>query len=80
MLMGSNPNFNDPFGSIIKISHESPNTCKIMKMYLSCLGLVSYVHEFLIPSSSIDSTSSVNEKSLDLLFDKMYLSLFWCHM
>ena len=38
-------------------------------------GLVSYVHEFLISASGIDSTSSVNEKSLELLFDNHFISL-----
>ena len=38
-------------------------------------SLVSYVHEFLISSSGIDSTSSMNEKSLDLLFDNHFISL-----
>ena len=37
--------------------------------------MVSYAHEFLISSSAIDSTSSVNEKSLDLLFDNHFISL-----
>ena len=36
---------------------------------------MSYVHEFLVSSSGIDSTSSVNEKSLDLLFDNHFISL-----
>ena len=36
---------------------------------------MSYAHEFLISSSGIDSTSSVNEKSLDLLFDNHFVSL-----
>ena len=38
-------------------------------------SLVSYAHEFLISSSDIDSISSVNEKSLDLLFDNHFISL-----
>ena len=36
---------------------------------------MSYVHEFLISASGIDSTSSVNEKSLELLFDNHFISL-----
>ena len=36
---------------------------------------MSYVHEFLVLSSGIDSTFSVNDKSLDLLFDNHFNSL-----
>ena len=36
---------------------------------------MSHVHEFLVSSSGIDSTSSVNDKSLDLLFDNHFISL-----
>ena len=35
---------------------------------------MSYVHEFLISSSGIDSTFSVNKKSLDLLFYNHFIS------
>ena len=34
-----------------------------------------HVHEFLVSSSGINSTSSVNDKSLDLLFDNHFISL-----
>ena len=36
-----------------------------------------HVHEFLVSSSGINSTSSVNDKSLDLLFDNHFISLDW---
>ena len=34
--------------------------------------LMSYVHKFLVSSSGIDSTSSVNNNSFDLLFPTLY--------
>ena len=37
---------------------------------------MSYVHKFLVLASGIDSTSSVNDKSLNLLFDNHVISLF----
>ena len=38
-------------------------------------GLMLHVHEFLVSSSGIESTSSVNDKFLDLLFDNHFISL-----
>ena len=36
---------------------------------------MSYIHKFLVSSSDINSTSSVNDNSFDLLFHTHFISL-----